>query len=71
MILVSGEAPFAADAWHNFKLKFQGDRIDAFIDGNKVGGAESKLTPAGMAGIGSGWHGAQFDNFVLSVETPR
>ena len=65
IILASGEVPFAADVWHSLKLKFQDDKIDVVIDGKAVGGAESKLNPAGMVGIGSGWHGAQFDNVAI------
>ncbi len=66
VMLASGEVPFASDVWHSLKLKFQGDRIDVYIDGKNVGGAESKLNPAGMVGIGSGWHGAQFDNVSIT-----
>ena len=65
--LASGEVPFAPDGWHTLKLKFQGERIDAFIDDKLVGGAESELNPAGQVGIGCGWHGAQFDNFAIKV----
>ena len=68
VILASGDASFAADTWHTLKLKFQGDSIKAFIDGKNVGKVESELNRVGMAGIGCGWHGAQFDNFKLTVE---
>ena len=68
--LASGEAPFASDVWHTLKLKFQGTTIEAWIDGKKVADVKSDLTPAGMAGFGCGWHGAQFDNLKLAVEMP-
>lgn len=70
VVLASGETPFAADVWHALKLSFSGETIRAFIDGKEVASVRSELCPAGMVGIGSGWHGAQVDNFSLAVEEP-
>jgi galactosylceramidase len=67
VLLASGTtaAAFAPDQWHALKLVFQGTHITAFIDGAKVADVTSDLAPAGMAGIGSGWHGSRFQHFRI------
>jgi galactosylceramidase len=65
VLLASGTTPFAPDVWHSLKLAFRDDSIRAMIDGAEVAGVRSDLTPAGMVGFGSGWHGAQFDNLKM------
>jgi hypothetical protein len=52
------------------KLSFCGEMIRATIDCKEVAQVKSGFCPAGMAGIGSGWHNAQFDNFQIAVEEP-
>ncbi|MHC4418508.1 MAG: discoidin domain-containing protein [Planctomycetota bacterium] len=65
--LVSGTAAFSADTWHSLKLGFSGIKIVAFIDGIQVATTRDVKYNNGMAGVGSGWNNAQFDNFkVLS-----
>ena len=70
VVLASGDAPLAADVWHTLKLSFNGETIRATIDEKEVANVKSELCPAGMVGIGCGWHGAQFDNFSLQVKDP-
>jgi len=63
--IVSGNAPFAANAWHNLRLSFDGTSIKAFIDNKLVANLTDDTYPCGMVGIGSGWNKAQFDNFSV------
>ena len=70
VVFASGEMPFAADVWHTLTLSFNGKTLHAVMDGKEVASVRSELCPVGMAGIGSGWHGAQFDNFHLAAEEP-
>ncbi len=65
--LITGNVPFSTDTWHNLQLQFSGNAIKVTIDGNQVGKAEDKTWATGMAGIGCGWHGAQFDNLSIQV----
>lgn len=65
----SGTVPFSADTWHNLKLKFSGKNIIAIIDGVQVGSARDVKYSSGMAGVGSGWNNARFDNFTVQPFT--
>jgi hypothetical protein len=69
-IIASGSAPFSADTWRNLRLKFIGYSIIVFIDGKQVGQAQDDSHSFGLAGIGSGWNTAQFDNFRISFSPP-
>jgi len=66
--LTGGMVPFAADTWHNLKLAFQGDNITAWIDGNQVARLEDRTCPTGNAGLGGGWHPAQFAHVAIRVD---
>ena len=68
-VLMSGRVSFPADVWHNLKLRFEGSSISIIIDEKNVGTVEDKTFSEGMIGIGCGWHGAQFDNLLIS--TPK
>ena len=63
--LASGTVLFSANAWHTLKLKFIGTNIIAFINDVQVGYICDTTYSSGMAGIGSGWNNARFDNFVV------
>ena len=65
----SGTVPFSANEWHNLKLKFSGKNIIAFVDDERVASARDVKYSTGMAGIGSGWNNAQFDNFKVQPFT--
>lgn len=60
--LASGLAPFAAGHWHSLHLRFHGSEIEALIDGKAVAKVSDTAHQAGMAGVGSGWNSAQFDD---------
>ena len=62
--LAAGKAPFTKN-WHTLALKFRGTNIQASIDGQVVADLNDGTYSAGMAGIGCGWHQAQFDNFRI------
>ena len=63
--LAAGTVSFAADRWHTFALKFVGQKIAASIDGVEVKVIEDATFSRGMAGVGSGWNHALFDNFAV------
>ncbi|MBN1394979.1 MAG: hypothetical protein JW959_08145 [Pirellulales bacterium] len=63
--LASGRAPFPADRWHTLELRFDGPRITALIDGEQMASIEDRAYSGGMAGLGSGWNRARFDDFAV------
>lgn len=65
--LASGKVNVPAESWHTLKLRFCGEHIKAVIDGNQVADLKDKTYAAGMVGIGSGWHEAQFDNLAIEI----
>ncbi|MBI4657678.1 MAG: discoidin domain-containing protein [Verrucomicrobia bacterium] len=66
--IASGKVPVSVDFWHNLRLKFAGTQIKVAIDQNTVTEVTNEAYPSGMVGIGSGWHGAQFDNLSIRGE---
>ncbi|MHB1305794.1 MAG: discoidin domain-containing protein [Limisphaerales bacterium] len=66
--LASGRQSFALNRWHELALRFQGDEIHAAIDGEEVANLKDSTYPAGMVGVGCGWHRAQFDDLSIAVE---
>lgn len=66
--LASGAASSAPNTWHPLVLSFHGSAISASIDGKVVVRVTDVSHKDGMAGIGSGWNAASFDNFA--VERP-
>ncbi len=70
--LDAGTVPFAAERWHQLALKFAGSDIVVRIDGVEVRAMNDGTFSAGMAGVGSGWNNALFDNFsVRPIPGPR
>jgi hypothetical protein len=63
--LAAGTAPLAAGRWHKLSLRFAGRRIVARIDGVEVKALEDDAFSKGMAGLGSGWNTAMFDDFYV------
>ena len=66
--LVSGRAASPLQAWRRLQLRFAGPHITVNIDGRDVGEVTDGTYVCGMAGVGSGWHRAQFDNFEVKVD---
>ena len=69
LLLASGK-PLRPDIWHTLKLSFRDDAIRVSIDGKEVADVRSERSPAGMVGLGGGWHDTQFDNLYLNFNTP-
>ncbi len=63
--LASGKVPFQLKTWHHLALTFKGTSIRATVDGAPVANVKDGTHSKGMAGIGTGWNTAQFDNFAL------
>ncbi len=63
--LAGGHVPFSADTWHNLKLSFADDEITAYLDNHIVARIEDHTFQRGNAGIGCGWHAAQFANIFM------
>jgi hypothetical protein len=63
--LASGKVPFSLKTWHHLALAFRGSAIQASIDGASVASVTDETHKKGMAGIGTGWNQAQFDNFAI------
>jgi len=68
--LAAGKVAFSADTWHQLKLSFLDDTIAATIDGAVVAKILDDHFDHGNAGIGSGWHGAQFANITIDSGLP-
>ena len=64
--LAQGRVPAAAGTWHHLELVFEGDQIDANLDGKSLAAVHDDSHKRGMFGIGSDWSRAQFDNLTLA-----
>jgi hypothetical protein len=64
-VIAEGRAQLTPGSWHKLALRFTGKNIAVILDGAPAGAAEDTTFAAGMAGIGSGWHPAQFDNLEI------
>ena len=67
--LASGNVKASANQWHNLKLCFEGIAISAFIDDQHLTTVYDVKYDSGMAGLGSGWNNAMFDNFHVKPLT--
>jgi hypothetical protein len=56
----------AAGVWHNLSLVFDGDTVSFAIDEVRVNATARTQLMNGVAGFGSGFHHAYFDNFALT-----
>lgn len=69
VVLASGTVSgFTANTWHNLKFSFLGTSIQAYIDQTLVASVTDSRDGSGMAGLGSGWNHAQFDNLNVTSE---
>jgi hypothetical protein len=64
-LLASGTASVALNSWHNLRLAMQGTSLRCYVDGTPATNFVDATYSSGLAGVGCGWHGAQFDNFTL------
>ena len=63
--LAGGSATRTA-AWHELKIGAVGDSIKGWVDGQLLADVTDTSFARGWAGVGSGFHLAQFANFSLS-----
>jgi hypothetical protein len=64
--LATGKIDFNAEKWHRMEMSFSGDSIRVRLDGAELAEVRDTTFRAGMAGLGTGWNVADFDNFVVS-----
>jgi hypothetical protein len=65
--LAAGSTSFPAGAWQILSLTFHGSDISAFLDHKQLARVSDNGHSKGMAGIGTGWNTAWFDNFSVTV----
>jgi galactosylceramidase len=66
-ILQSGHASLDPAGWNTLKLKMQGDRISALLNGQTLTTVTDNSYSHGLAGFGCSWHPLTFDNLMLDL----
>lgn len=51
--------------WQRLSVNCSGNTIAFFIDGAKLASLEDTTFKSGLAGLGTGWNSALFDNFEV------
>ena len=70
--LDSGRVEVGTGPWHTMVMRFAESKIVLAVDGADVTEGEDSRFAGGMAGLGTGWNCAQFDDFaVRPVEVKR
>lgn len=64
-LLAAGTILVAPHQWHDLKLRFSGPAITALVDRQMIATVQDRSFSQGMAGVGSGWNTALFDDFSL------
>lgn len=64
-LIAAGRSGAVRGRWHRLELAFHGERISGSIDGTQVFEMLNTRHLAGMAGFGTGWNPAQFDDLTL------
>jgi hypothetical protein len=64
-LLTSGHVSSPPNSWHNLEMRLSGPSIEVRIDRQVAGEAHDSSHLSGMAAIGSGWGGSEFDNFEV------
>lgn len=65
-VVASGRVAVSRNAWRHLELAFEGEHITGSIDGAHVVSLQDSHNGAGLAGIGSGWNPASFDNLSVT-----
>jgi hypothetical protein len=63
--LAQGKVAVPGDAWHELCLSVKGRSLTGSVDGKVLCEIEDSSCSAGMVGLGSGWHQAQFDDLAI------
>jgi hypothetical protein len=64
-IIASGNINFPPFTWHHISLTLNGSSISASVDNKEVFKLENTKYTHGLAGLGSGFNFAEFDNFEI------
>ncbi len=64
-VIAEGEAPFAADTWHQLAVRAGGGQITVSVDGKELTTVENKTHAKGAIALTSGWNQAYFDDFAI------
>jgi len=65
-ILQNGTTTFHANTWYTMSLSLQGPTITGSIGTQRLFSVSNSTYAAGFAALGTSWHYAQFDNFLLT-----
>ncbi len=66
-VLASGPLPQQSSPWLELGLRFDGSNVTMLLDGEAVATAlDDGARPAGMIGLGSGFHEAAFANVSVA-----
>jgi len=63
--LASGTSEFSPFTWHHLSIKFKGNNISVFINSKEVTSVINTKYTHGLAGLGSDFNFAEFDNFEI------
>ncbi len=63
--LARGRVDVHPGRWHRLELRFEGDRIEALVDGKRLVRLRDTSFSAGMAGIGCSYDPVCFDNLTI------
>jgi galactosylceramidase len=64
--LMTGQTNFIIREWNKLKMRFDGNKISASLNGIKLYELTDETYTCGMTGFGCGWHEAFFDNLQIS-----
>ena len=70
-VMASGQVAPALNVWRHLELAFDREHITASIDGRQVASLKDTRNSTGMAGLGSGWNPASFDDFAVTPLSAR
>ena len=63
--IATGSVSFPTNVWHLLQLAFKGSSLSCYLNGTLLTNVTDSTFSSGMAGMGCGWHAAQFDNFLV------
>ncbi len=64
--LASGQASFQPFLWHNLSMTLKGNNISVIVDNKEVANVTDSKYSHGLAGLGSDFNFAEFDDFEIS-----
>jgi hypothetical protein len=63
--LASGYSDFPPFKWHHISVKFKGNEISVWVNGKEISRVTNTKYTHGLAGLGSDFNYAEFDNFEI------